>query len=114
MVLWSCKHAIGGEIIVPKLKSFKVVDLAKLMAPKNKHKIIGTRLGEKIHESLISIGDGTNVVDVGKYYIVAQNQKIRNYYRKKFSSKIKNFKQEYTSRDNLMNIKELSKIIKIK
>ena len=114
MVLWSCKHSIGGEIIVPKLKSFRVVDLAKLIAPKIKHKIIGTRLGEKIHESLISIGDGRNVVDVGKYYIVTQNQKVRNYYKKKFSSKIKNFIQEYTSRDNLMSIKELSKIIKTK
>tara|TARA_B100001093_G_scaffold125521_2_gene118084 strand:- start:809 stop:1786 length:978 start_codon:yes stop_codon:yes gene_type:complete len=114
MVLWSCKHSVGGEIIVPKLKSFKVVDLAKLIAPKIKHKVIGTRLGEKIHESLISIGDGRNVVDVGKYYIVSQSQKVRNYYKNKFSSKIKNFTQEYSSADNLMNLKELSKILKIK
>ena len=71
---------------MPKLKSFKVVDLASIIAPKAKQKIIGIRLGEKIHESLISIGDGRNVIDVGKYYIVAQNLKVRNYYKKKFSS----------------------------
>ncbi len=114
MVLWSCRHSIGGEIIVPKLKSFKVVDLANIIAPKAKQKIIGIRLGEKIHESLISIGDGRNVIDVGKYYIVAQNLKVRNYYKKKFSSKIKHFMEEYSSADNLMNLKELSKIIKLK
>lgn len=114
MVLWSCRYSIGGEIIVPKLKSFKVVDLASIIAPKAKQKIIGIRLGEKIHESLISIGDGRNVIDVGKYYIVAQNPKVRNYYKKKFSSKIKHFLKEYSSADDLMDLKELSKIIKLK
>ena len=112
MVLWSCKNCIGGEILVPKLKSFKVIDLANLIAPKTKKKIIGVRSGEKIHESLISIGDGINVIDIGKYYIVSQNKNVRDYYKKKFSSKVVNFNKEYTSEDNLMNIKELSKIIK--
>ena len=112
MVLWSCKNCIGGEILVPKLKSFKIIDLANLIAPKTKKKIIGVRSGEKIHESLISIGDGINVIDVGKYYIVSQNKNVRDYYKKKFSSKVVNFSKEYTSEDNLMNIKELSKIIK--
>ena len=112
MVLWSCKNCIGGEILVPKLKSFKVIDLANLIAPKTKKKIIGVRSGEKIHESLISIGDGINVIDIGKYYIVSQNKNVRDYYKKKFSSKVVNFSKEYTSEDNLMNIKELSKIIK--
>ena len=112
MVLWSCKYSIGGEIIVPKLKSFKIKDLAKLIAPKSKQKIVGIRLGEKIHESLISIGDGRHVLDVENYYIVTPNSKIRDYYKKNFHGKNKIFTQEYSSSDNLMNFKELSKIIK--
>ena len=114
MVLWSCKYSVGGEIIVPKLKSFKVVDLARVIAPKTKQKIVGIRVGEKIHESLISIGDGRDVLDIGKYYIVVQSAKVKKYYKNKFSSKTKNFEKEYSSADNLMNLKELSKIIKLK
>ena len=40
----------GGEIIVPKLPSIKITELAKIMAPSLKQKIIGIRPGEKLHE----------------------------------------------------------------
>ena len=46
-VLNSLNKMKGGEIFVPKLGSFKIVDLAKVIAPKNKIKIIGIRPGEK-------------------------------------------------------------------
>ena len=44
----------GGEIIIPKAKSYKILDLAKAINPQKKLKIIGIRPGEKIHETLIS------------------------------------------------------------
>ena len=47
MVLWSCKNCIGGEILVPKLKSFKVIDLANLIAPKTKKKLLELDLEKK-------------------------------------------------------------------
>ena len=40
MVDWTIKNALGGEIVVPKLKSFKVTDMAKAINPKNRFKII--------------------------------------------------------------------------
>ena len=52
-VLWSLKNLKGNEILVPKLKSFRILDL-KSIDPKSKIKIIGIRPGEKIHEELIS------------------------------------------------------------
>ena len=48
------KIAKGGEIFVPKIKSLRVIDLAKAVNNKNKLKIIGVRPGEKIHEQMIS------------------------------------------------------------
>lgn len=112
MVLWAYQKGIGGEIIIPKLISYNLLDLAKLIAPKAKHQFVGIRPGEKIHESLISIGEGNDVVDVGKYYIVSQDKKVLNHYLKKYKSKKIDFTNEYSSKDNLVNIDQLKKIIK--
>ena len=51
------KRMIGGEIYVPKLKSYKVLDLAKAINPKAKVNFIGIRPGEKLHEEMISETD---------------------------------------------------------
>ena len=47
MVIWSLKNNLGGEIFVPKISSFKIIDLAKAVNSKAKIKIIGIRPGEK-------------------------------------------------------------------
>ena len=47
LVIKTLNNAIGGEIIIPKLKSFRIVDLARALNEKNDHKIIGIRSGEK-------------------------------------------------------------------
>ena len=44
----------GGEIYVKKIPSIKITDIAKVIAPKSKFKIIGIRPGEKLHEQMIS------------------------------------------------------------
>ena len=49
-VVNSLKEMRGGEIFVPKLSSFKVIDLAKAINPKAKTKFTGINYGEKIHE----------------------------------------------------------------
>ena len=60
MILDILKILKGGEIFVPKIKSFRVIDLAKAMNDKNKLKIIGLRSGEKLHEQMISSSDSFN------------------------------------------------------
>lgn len=47
----------GGEIFVPKIPSFRIIDLAKAVSEKCKIKITGIRLGEKLHEEMISTFD---------------------------------------------------------
>lgn len=70
MVLWSIQNALGGEILVPKIPSYRIMDLAKAIAPECKHKIVGIRPGEKIHEEMITANDSLNTVDLGKYYAI--------------------------------------------
>ena len=49
-VIFSLKNMWGGELFIPKIPSYKITDLAKAISPKSKHKIIGIRPGEKLHE----------------------------------------------------------------
>lgn len=70
MVLHALKVAWGGEIFVPKIPSYKILDLAKAVAPECKTEIVGIRPGEKIHEEMISSSDAHNTYDVGKYYVI--------------------------------------------
>ena len=54
---WAIENSKGGEIFVPKLFSYRVVDLAKAIDPDLIHKFIGIRAGEKIHEEMITAAD---------------------------------------------------------
>ncbi len=65
--------AAGGEIFVPKIPSMGIVELAKAIAPECSHKIVGTRPGEKIHETLIGEDEGRNTSEYDECYIVKQN-----------------------------------------
>lgn len=60
----------GGEIFVPKIPSIRLVDLAKAMAPQLKHKIIGIRPGEKLHEKMCSIHEAHLTLEFKDYYVV--------------------------------------------
>ena len=82
MVLWTIKKSRGGEIFVPKLPSFKVLDFAKAVKSNCKIVEIGMRPGEKIHEEMITLNDWENTFDLGKYYAILNpaNQKTLDYY----------------------------------
>ena len=54
---------VGGEIFVPKIPSFKVMDLAKAISLNSKIKFIGIKPGEKLHEELISVHESMNTIE---------------------------------------------------
>lgn len=60
----------GGEVFVPKIPSMKVVDLAKAMAPKLKHEVIGIRPGEKLHEVMVPEDDSRNTIELKDRFII--------------------------------------------
>lgn len=70
MVLWSIENARGGEVLVPKIPSYKIGDVATAIAPEAEQKVIGIRPGEKIHEEMITASDSFNTVDMGDYYAI--------------------------------------------
>lgn len=68
LVWYAFNDMIGGEIYVKKIPSMKVVDIAKVIAPDAKHKIIGIRPGEKLHEQMISLEDSYSTYEYSDYY----------------------------------------------
>ncbi len=116
MVLNVLKKTEGGEIYVPKLRSFKIVDLAKAMNSKNKMRILGIRPGEKIHEQMISSSDSYSTVELDNFYVILPqgNSKLIKKFKKKNKSKIVKPGFEYSSDKNgsFLSLNELKKIIK--
>ena len=58
----------GGEIYVKKIPSIRITDIASVIAPKSKFKIIGIRPGEKLHEQMISTEDSYYTYKYSDYF----------------------------------------------
>ncbi|WP_165312546.1 UDP-N-acetylglucosamine 4,6-dehydratase (inverting) [Vibrio ziniensis] len=70
MVMYALEHHLGGEIFIPKIPSYKILDIAKAVAPECETKVVGIRPGEKLHEEMITDTDSLNTIDLGKYYVI--------------------------------------------
>jgi UDP-N-acetylglucosamine 4,6-dehydratase/5-epimerase len=114
MVLWAIENALGGEIFVPKIPSFKIETLAKAIAPNAKLEDIGIRAGEKLHEEMITESDSYNTIEFKKYYAIlpsdADKQKYINHFNG--SEVQKGFKYNSGSNSNWETIETLREKIK--
>jgi UDP-N-acetylglucosamine 4,6-dehydratase (inverting) len=124
LVLWALKNSLGGEIFVPKIPSYRILDLAKAMAPNAKIKITGLRLGEKIHEDLITTSESEYTVDLKKYYAVLtflvkssnnllSDKLFRTYLKFKNSKRVKKgFSYRSDTNSDFLKVKEIKELIK--
>ena len=113
-VIYALINSIGGEIFVPKLPSFRIIDLIKCLSPKSKYKITGIRSGEKLHEEMITTSDSYNTIESKKFYIILPQGNIPlNKYMKKFKANKNKIPFSYNSSENSHFLKqnELKKII---
>ncbi len=110
IVMWALMNSKGSEILVPKIPSYKIIDVAKAINPKNKIKIIGLRSGEKLHEEMITLSDSYNTYDLGKYYAIIPRDGLHNYKKTKIKKVKKIF--SYNSKDNkYLSVNEIKKLI---
>lgn len=98
-VLDSLERMQGGEIFVPKIPSFKVIDVAKVVAPDTPTKIIGIRPGEKLHEVMITEDDSNFTVEFEKYYAILAPFLMESNFYSKNGSKVP-FGFSFTSENN--------------
>ena len=115
VVMWSLKNLIGGELLIPKLPSYKIMDLAKAISSKCETPIIGIRPGEKIHEEMISSSDSQNTIELKKFFIIlpSLSEKIFKVYKKKLRAKKvkKDFVYNSNSNNKFLTIKEINQLI---
>jgi len=112
------KKMWGGEIFVPKIPSYNVVDLARAVAPNCKHKFAGIRPGEKIHEEMISTSEAINTIEFKNYFVITPNPEFNYWTKESYMKKNKNgnfckYNFSYNSQTNskFLTIKEIKKLI---
>ncbi len=99
-VLNSASIMKGGEIFIPKLPSYNILQLVKCMDPKSniKIKVIGKRPGEKIHEAMVSSLESYRTVVLDDYLVVLPEININNY--SCYGTKMMSEDTEYSSGNN--------------
>ena len=111
LVLWTLEKSIGGELIIPKIPSFNVKDLAKAIGGNTKLEISGIRPGEKLHEEMISIYDSPNTLEFKNFYMILPNYLLK-YYKNKGKAVKKNFVYNSLNNKKFLTITQLKKEIK--
>lgn len=115
MVLWALENAWGGEVLVPKIPSYRITDLAMAIGPECEHKVVGVRPGEKIHEEMITESDSFNTVDLGPYYAIlpaGAKYNMKNYCARTNAQKVEpGFRYDSGTNERFLGLDELRAMI---
>lgn len=118
-VLMALEKMWGGELFVPKIPSYKILDLAKAIAPNAKLENVGIRPGEKLHEEMVTATDAINTVEFEDYYVILPSTQLWDIekFRKESNGeegKICKYGFSYNSGTNkhFLSVEELTQLIK--
>jgi UDP-N-acetylglucosamine 4,6-dehydratase (inverting) len=70
LVLHALANALGGEIFVPKIPSYRILDVAEAVGPNCQRPIVGIRPGEKVHEEMITVADAPNTLETDRHFVI--------------------------------------------
>ncbi len=117
-VLKSLEKMWGGELFVPKIPSYKILDLANAVAPECKKEIVGIRPGEKLHEEMITETDSLNCVEFESYYVIMPSMNLwdkNDFIQKSNNEKGKDcsfgFSYNSGTNENFLSVEELQNLI---
>lgn len=114
MVVWALEYALGGEILIPKIPSYRICDVAMAIGPSCRQEIVGIRPGEKLHEEMITISDSLNTLDLGNYFAILGANTLNDTDKYKGTIKVpKNFSYDSGSNPSFLSIEEIRELIKI-
>lgn len=115
MVHWALENAMGTEIFVPKIPSYRITDVAKAVAPDCKIEVVGIRPGEKLHEEMITTSDSATTIDIGPYYVILPiNNGVKKRYIKERNAQAvpDNFSYNSGSNPDFLSVESLQALIK--
>ena len=119
-VLQCLEKMWGGELFVPKIPSYRILDLAEAIAPECKHEIVGIRPGEKLHEEMITVNDATNTVEFDNYLAITPNSEylsweIESFLNESNGSKGTKCKDDFSynsgTNEKFLTVDELRKLL---
>jgi UDP-N-acetylglucosamine 4,6-dehydratase (inverting) len=115
----SLRIMLGGEIFIPKIPSYNIVDLAKAVSSKAKIKTIGIRPGEKLHEEMISKDESLNTIEYKNFYVIVPRSKYISLDRNKYLKYLKNgkicpkdFSYNSLENKNYLSVEQLKTLFK--
>ena len=85
-VLKALERMWGGELFVPRSPSYRIMDVAKAIAPDCDTEIVGIRPGEKLHEEMITTMDAINTATFDDCYVVMPESQYINFDKHKYVS----------------------------
>ena len=116
LVIKAFETTLGGEIFVPKIPSYRIMDVAEAIAPDCEHRIVGIRPGEKLHEEMITGSDSFHTVDFGDgFAILSASYKIdMEEYCEITGAKPYSIGESYNSANNdrFLSVEELRTLIR--
>ncbi|MDX2414625.1 MAG: UDP-N-acetylglucosamine 4,6-dehydratase (inverting) [Bacteroidales bacterium] len=113
MVFWAIEKALGGEIFVPKIPSYRITDVAEAIAPNHKLKYIGIRPGEKLHEEMITESDSFNTIVFDPYYAILPSDSNKEKYIQEYGGKavVKGFKYNSGENSDWLSVEQIRELI---
>lgn len=116
MVFWSLKNALGGEVFVPKIPSYQIMDLAEAIGPSCQKPVLGIRPGEKIHEEMITSADSFTTYDLDDYYaILPSDGRVQQLYQDSginLTAVSQGFAYNSGSNSHFLTVEELRHVIR--
>jgi len=102
MVVFALENAWGGELFVPKIPSYRILDVANAISEECKKEIVGIRPGEKLHEEMITPSDSFFTYDINDYYTILPSKPVWKLEKfiKKFNAKKVETNFSYNSYNN--------------
>lgn len=108
----------GGELFVPKIPSYRIMDVAQAVAPDCKVDYVGIRPGEKLHEEMITDTDALSTVEFDKYFVITPSTPLWDIekFRKESGDSEGNyvsdtFRYNSGTNDHFLTVEELNQLV---
>jgi UDP-N-acetylglucosamine 4,6-dehydratase (inverting) len=116
LVLYALGNMWGGEIFVPKIPSYRILDVAEAIAPGCRREIVGIRPGEKVHEEMITETDAMITVEFKNYFVILPSTSLwdTDKFIKTFNGKLCPLEFKYSSGTNSewLTVEQIRTLIK--
>lgn len=113
LVLWAIKNSLGGEIIVPKIPSYRIMDLLEAMPCSNINpEFIGVRPGEKLHEEMITVSDAPFTVECSDKYLILNHEILNSYPKDLYQCKVdESFSYASNNNSDFLSVNDLKELL---